>query len=104
MFYINYCLSSSLKHYHLCSGIKPVDKREGGGSHNWGTIEDEIKGGEDAQDKANTSGSAGPNAGEEGGNAEGAPKEGGENKNEESAEPREEEPKTFTLVSLMKLL
>jgi hypothetical protein len=27
--------------------VKPVDKREGGGSHNWGTYEDEIKAEED---------------------------------------------------------
>ena len=73
--------------------MKSVDKREGGGSHNWGTIEDEIKATEDA-DKANTSGSA-ANAGEDG-SAEGGAKD--EGKNEEAAEPREEEPKTFTLV------
>jgi hypothetical protein len=27
--------------------VKSVDKREGGGSHNWGTFEDEIKAEED---------------------------------------------------------
>ena len=34
------------------SGVKSVDKREGGGSHNWGTFEDDIKADDD---KANTS-------------------------------------------------
>ena len=29
------------------SGVKPVEKREGGGSHNWGTFEDEMKAEED---------------------------------------------------------
>merc|ERR1719483_1180371 len=33
-------------------GVKPVDKKEGGGSHNWGTFEDEMKA---EEDKANTS-------------------------------------------------
>ena len=37
---------------YLSSGVKSVDKREGGGSHNWGTFEDDIKADED---KVNTS-------------------------------------------------
>ena len=36
----------------LSSGVKSVDKREGSGSHNWGTYEDDIKA---EQDQANTS-------------------------------------------------
>ena len=36
----------------LSSGVKPVDKREGSGSHNWGTYEDDMKA---EQDQANTS-------------------------------------------------
>jgi plasminogen activator inhibitor 1 RNA-binding protein len=43
---------SNLKYFCPSSGVKSVDKREGGGSHNWGTYEDEIKADED---KANTS-------------------------------------------------
>ena len=34
------------------SGVKAVDKREGSGSHNWGTYEDDMKA---EQDQANTS-------------------------------------------------
>jgi len=37
---------------HISSGVKAVDKREGGGSHNWGTYEDEMKA---EEDKANVS-------------------------------------------------
>ena len=36
----------------LSSGVKSVDKRDGSGSHNWGTYEDDIKA---EQDQANTS-------------------------------------------------
>ena len=36
----------------LSSGVKSVDKREGSGSHNWGTYEDDIKA---DQDQVNTS-------------------------------------------------
>eukprot|EP00096_Caligus_rogercresseyi_P009711 TRINITY_DN334_c0_g1_i2.p1 TRINITY_DN334_c0_g1~~TRINITY_DN334_c0_g1_i2.p1 ORF type:complete len:411 (-),score=184.49 TRINITY_DN334_c0_g1_i2:718-1950(-) len=36
------------------TGVKAVDKREGGGSHNWGTMEDEMKA---EEDKANVSAS-----------------------------------------------
>ena len=39
----NATASSSSPDFSLCRGVKPVDKREGGGSHNWGTYEDEIK-------------------------------------------------------------
>ena len=34
------------------SGVKSVDKRDGSGSHNWGTYEDDMKA---EQDQANTS-------------------------------------------------
>merc|ERR1712223_2267987 len=34
------------------TGVKAVDKKEGSGSHNWGTFEDEMKA---EEDKANTS-------------------------------------------------
>ena len=27
----------------LCSSVKPFEKREGGGAHNWGTVDDELK-------------------------------------------------------------
>ena len=33
--------------------MKAVDKREGGGAYNWGSVEDELKG---AQDTANATG------------------------------------------------
>merc|ERR1711879_747526 len=36
------------------TGVKPVDKKDGNGSHNWGTFEDEIKA---EDDKANVSAS-----------------------------------------------
>merc|ERR1712183_1258823 len=36
------------------TGVKPVDKKDGSGSHNWGTFEDEIKA---EDDKANVSAS-----------------------------------------------
>ena len=36
----------------LSSGVKSVDKRDGSGSHNWGTYEDDMKA---EQDQANTS-------------------------------------------------
>ena len=71
------------------SGVKSVDKREGGGSHNWGTFEDEMKA---EEDKNNTSVDEG-NA-EKAENGEAKEKEGGENAN---AEPKEDEPKTLTL-------
>ena len=67
--------------------MKSVDKREGGGSHNWGTFEDEIKA---EDDKQNTSTSEG-----ETNNNENADKnQDGDHAN---AEPREEEPATMTL-------
>ena len=65
-----------------------MDKREGGGSHNWGTFEDEMKA---EEDKNNTSVDEG-NA-EKAENGEAKEKEGGENAN---AEPKEDEPKTLT--------
>ena len=27
----------------LCSSVKPFEKREGGGAHNWGTVDDDLK-------------------------------------------------------------
>ena len=27
----------------LFSGVKPVDKRDGGGAHNWGTMRDDLE-------------------------------------------------------------
>ena len=43
----------SLLLYHpSSSGVKSVDKRDGSGSHNWGTYEDDMKA---EQDQANTS-------------------------------------------------
>ena len=66
------------------SGVKSVDKREGGGSHNWGTFEDEMKA---EEDKNNVST-----------DAEKSEKAEGEKEKEVAPEePREEEPKTFTL-------
>ena len=66
-----------------------MDKREGGGSHNWGTFEDEMKA---EEDKNNVSTDAEKT--ESGDKPEGE-KEGG--KDGAPEEPREEEPKTFTL-------
>lgn len=73
-----------------------MDKREGGGSHNWGTFEDEMKA---EEDKNNVS------VEENGEKTEKS--EGGENRRErrpkrndddkEEDEEREEEMKTFTL-------
>ena len=39
-------------YFHVFSGVKAVDKKDGSGSHNWGTFEDEIKA---EDDKANIS-------------------------------------------------
>jgi len=75
--------------------VKSVDKREGGGSHNWGTFEDEIKA---EEDKANTStdevvAEAAP-AGETG---DAAP-------TEEEPKPESDEPKVMTLDEYKKQL
>eukprot|EP00095_Tigriopus_kingsejongensis_P010478 maker-scaffold1628_size33005-snap-gene-0.7 protein:Tk10478 transcript:maker-scaffold1628_size33005-snap-gene-0.7-mRNA-1 annotation:"vasa intronic gene" len=67
------------------SGVKHVDKREGGGSHNWGTFEDEIKA---VDDKNNVSTEENP--------AEAGVERSGDD-NAEDQIPREEEPKTMTL-------
>ncbi len=40
--------------------MKPVDKRDGGGSHNWGTYEDDMKA---EEDKANVSADGGDGSG-----------------------------------------
>lgn len=32
-----------IPHLSINSGIKPVDKKDGAGSHNWGTHNDEIE-------------------------------------------------------------
>ena len=75
------------------SGVKAVDKREGGGAFNWGSMDDDIKA---QQDTANTTTDGAP--------AEGATdkdgEESGNNRRDERAdeEPREEEPKTLTLA------
>ena len=29
--------------FHIYSSVKPVEKREGGGAHNWGTVRDDLK-------------------------------------------------------------
>lgn len=70
------------------SGVKPVDKREGGGSHNWGTFEDEMKA---EEDKNNTSADEINNAGGETENKDQEEKEG------VPAPKEDEEPKTLTL-------
>lgn len=41
-----FCFECFVKKRVICfpvdSGVKAVDKREGGGSHNWGTIKDDM--------------------------------------------------------------
>ena len=64
-----------------------MDKREGGGSHNWGTFEDEMKA---EEDKNNVSTDAEKTE-------SGDKPEGEKEKDGAPEEPREEEPKTFTL-------
>lgn len=73
------------------TGVKSVDKREGGGAHNWGTYEDDIKA---EEDKNNLSTDGEGNPAEQKSHANNA------DQNDESrteAEPKEEEPKTLTL-------
>ena len=65
-----------------------MDKREGGGSHNWGTFEDEIKA---EEDKVNVS-----NDSENNESADKPQNSEGDAANE-NAEPKEDEPKTLTL-------
>ena len=45
-------MRQSDKIYIIFRGVKAVDKKEGSGSHNWGTFEDEMKA---EEDKANIS-------------------------------------------------
>lgn len=68
------------------TGVKSVEKREGGGSHNWGTFEDDIKA---EDDKANTSSTDEPKD-------ESKVGENGENL-EDSDVVKDDEPKTLTL-------
>lgn len=67
------------------TGVKPVEKRDGTGSHNWGTFKDDMQAEHDTanSDEAHNDSNAAENAGDYG------------DKTDE--EPREEEPKTFTL-------
>ena len=65
-----------------------MDKREGGGSYNWGTMSDDIKA---EHDTANTSAETGNEA---------STNAGGDKEHDDSRtkdEPKEEEPKTLTL-------
>lgn len=67
-------------------GVKHVDKRDGGGSHNWGTYEDEMKA---AEDKTNVSSDEiNPDAPERSGDDQSHPLD---------QSLHEEEPKTMTL-------
>lgn len=71
--------------------MKHVDKREGGGAHNWGTFEDDMKAEED-KNNISTEGD---------GNADGTKNVDNSNQDHDAskadAEPKEEEPKTLTL-------
>ncbi len=71
-----------------------MDKRDGGGSHNWGTFEDEIKA---EDDKANISTEETPVSGSEKAANDGEKVITDENAVGSTDEPREEEPKTLTL-------
>ena len=51
-FSVNLHFGSFTKNIFIFSGVKAVDKKDGSGSHNWGTFEDEIKA---EDDKANIS-------------------------------------------------
>ncbi|OWR52260.1 SERPINE1 mRNA-binding protein 1-like [Danaus plexippus] len=70
------------------TGVKPVDKREGAGPHNWGTIKDDI-------DELNKTGSEGEVAEEKAPDATGAGD--GQQSEPERAPPAEEEPRELTL-------
>jgi len=84
------------------TGVKAVDKRDGGGAYNWGSMSDELKA---EQDTANTStdaaavsgenAAAGAASGDKDGDA--APS-GGEQPAGGDQEPKEEEVKTLTLA------
>ncbi|XP_053626052.1 SERPINE1 mRNA-binding protein 1-like [Plodia interpunctella] len=71
------------------TGVKPVDKRDGGGSHNWGTLKDDI-------DELNKTGSEGEVVEEKVGDAAGAG-DGQQQPEAERAVPAEEEPRELTL-------
>lgn len=75
------------------TGVKAVDKREGGGAYNWGSVNDELKA---EQDTANTS-TDNPEAAAGAPAAEGEGGEAAGHKDETPQEPREEEPITLTL-------
>ncbi|XP_052825860.1 plasminogen activator inhibitor 1 RNA-binding protein [Octopus bimaculoides] len=36
-------LMSNQIYFYICSGVKAVEKKEGGGSHNWGTMKDDME-------------------------------------------------------------
>lgn len=82
------------------TGVKAVDKRDGGGAYNWGSMSDELKA---EQDTANTSTDAaavsGENAAAASGDKDGdAAPSGGEQPAGGDQEPKEEEVKTLTLA------
>ncbi|XP_045785640.1 plasminogen activator inhibitor 1 RNA-binding protein-like [Maniola jurtina] len=70
------------------TGVKPVDKREGAGPHNWGTIKDDL-------DELNKTGSEGEAAEEK--PADAAAAGDGQQPEPERAPPAEEEPRELTL-------
>merc|ERR1719266_465063 len=76
------------------TGVKPVDKREGSGSHNWGTYEDDMKA---EQDQANTSTDDAGQADAPANDAANADNEAKTNGDAEKAEEKEKEEVTFTL-------
>lgn len=71
------------------TGVKPVDKREGAGPHNWGTLKDDI-------DELNKTGSEGEVVEEKAADAAGAG-DGQQPEAERAAAPTEEEPRELTL-------
>lgn len=75
------------------SGVKHVDKREGGGSHNWGTFEDDIKAEDDKINVSNEDVQEKPDATSH----DGRSAQDAENVADDAAPKEEEEPKTFTL-------
>ncbi|XP_041977810.1 plasminogen activator inhibitor 1 RNA-binding protein-like [Aricia agestis] len=72
------------------TGVKPVDKREGGGPHNWGTVKDEL-------DEINKTGSEGEVAEDKATDAAAAGAGDGQQADGERAAPAEEEPRELTL-------
>lgn len=72
------------------TGVKPVDKREGAGPHNWGTLKDDI-------DELNKTGSEGEVVEEKAPEAAGAGAGDGQQPEAERAAPTEEEPRELTL-------